>query len=182
MNEPNTHEELWRDIPGYEGSYRVSDQGRVRSLDRVIQTKQGLRSVKGRTLKLTLQGVGYLSVGLYLDGVKHGTKFVHQLVLLAFVGPRPEGMVSRHLNSIPLDNRRVNLAYGTYAQNTQDAKEAGTLARGSAHGRSKLTETQVLEIRKRSEEGASGAGLGRAFGVTEDAIYCIINRKTWRHL
>lgn len=57
---------------------------------------------------------------------KKMTAKVHQLVLEAFVGPRPEGMVTRHLNGDPSDNRLTNLAWGTHAENNADTVQHGT--------------------------------------------------------
>ncbi len=54
---------------------------------------------------------------------KGGTRdrrYVHELVLTTFVGPRPDGMLVRHLNDIPTDNRLENLAWGTKSENQQD--------------------------------------------------------------
>ena len=54
------------------------------------------------------------------------TRLVHRLVLEAFVGPRPEGMVARHLNGDPGDNRLENLAWGTQSENNYDKVRHGT--------------------------------------------------------
>lgn len=106
--------ETWRAIPGYP-DYDVSDQGRV------ISRKHG----KLRMKALTSAGKsGHLNVKLSRDGIPK-TKKVHQLVLLAFVGPRPPGLVTRHLNGCPSDNRLTNLAYGTHAENNRDLVDHG---------------------------------------------------------
>lgn len=117
--------EEWRPIPGFPG-YEVSDLGRVRSLDR-----DGLdgRRLKGRVLR---PGVSrrYRVVSLRRAG-RTVTNGIHELVLLAFVGPRPEGAVTRHLNGDGADNRLVNLAYGTQSENLFDRREHGTSDRAN---------------------------------------------------
>lgn len=114
--------ERWRVIPGWEGLYEISDMGTVRSLDH-----HGRRQFhRGRVLKPRPSGQGqYPAVGLHRDGEKVD-RYVHHLVLLTFVGPRPEGMHTRHLNGDQTDNRLINLAYGTPVENAADKVGHGT--------------------------------------------------------
>lgn len=104
----------WRPVVGYEGRYEVSDAGDVRSL---------LRG--GRMLSRNRLSMGYRSVRLTKTGVPPLEVKVHRLVLEAFVGPLPEGMVTRHLDGDHLNNELSNLAYGTYAENAQDTVRHG---------------------------------------------------------
>lgn len=117
--------ETWLPIPGYEVLYEVSDLARVRSLDHMVPHRAGgLQIARGRLLKPYPSTFGHPSVNLSKDGVR---KYfgVHQLVLLAFVGQRPAGMVTRHLDGNAADSRLCNLAYGTPAENSQDAVRHG---------------------------------------------------------
>lgn len=106
----------WRPAPGYEGRYEVSDQGEVRSL------------VSGRPLTPYRDRGGYLRVGPRSDRQKKRSIPVHRLVLEAFIGPRPAGLVVRHLNGDRNDNSLPNLTYGTPAENAQDSLRHGTNA------------------------------------------------------
>lgn len=120
--------ESWRPVVGHEGHYEVSSHGRVRSLDRVIErtNHHGTRSIhhKGRELKPSLdKQTGYLKIGL---GFQSRTYSIHRIVLEAFVGPLPEGMLTRHLDGVKTNNRVENLMYGTYAENQIDEVELGT--------------------------------------------------------
>lgn len=74
---------------------------------------------------------GHQGIVLY-DGGKHYHRYIHRMVMEAFVGPRPDGMEVRHLNGDPSDNRLDNLVYGTHAENMQDAIAHGT---HYSHGR-----------------------------------------------
>ena len=122
MNAP----ERWAPIPGYEGTYEVSDHGRVQSLDRTLVDATGRRQVvTGRILKQTPNTFGYRCVGLWC-GNQRVTRAVHTLVLLAFVGPRPEGLEGLHRNGDSTDNRLSNLHYGTSSENTLDTVRHGT--------------------------------------------------------
>ncbi len=122
--------ETWKPVPGWEGFYEVSDMGQVRSLDRVMTNHRGTQWIKkGRVLKQTLSA-GKATKRyrmLYLaDGDRRELRYVHQLVLEAFVGPRPDGWVCRHLNDHQDDNRLVNLEYGTYTDNMADQMSNNT--------------------------------------------------------
>lgn len=104
-------EEQWRDIPGYEGYYQVSNLGRVRSLDRVIYGEyERPRHRKGVILKLSMTTFGYLRCGLSINRTKRPHQ-VHQLVAMAFLNHNPNGhtLVVDHINNIPSDNRLENL-------------------------------------------------------------------------
>lgn len=118
--------ERWLPVVGYEGSYEVSSAGRVRSVDRISPFSDGRAArYEGQELKLHTDACGYPEAVLskYSKGKTVG---VHILVCEAFHGPRPDGLVVRHLNGIPADNRPGNLAWGTRAENMQDKKRHGT--------------------------------------------------------
>lgn len=112
--------ERWLPVPGYEGMYSVSDQGRVRSLDRTVNG----RSLRGQLRKPTCDPRGRRVVSLSRDG-KSRYFFVHRIVLEAFVGPRPPGMECCHFNDDRSDNRLENLRWDTSSSNRLDAVRNG---------------------------------------------------------
>ncbi|MCG7607124.1 NUMOD4 motif-containing HNH endonuclease [Mycobacterium sp. CnD-18-1] len=115
-------DETWLPIEGYEGCYEVSDHGRVKSLERLNSIGA---PVSERILKPMLAGrPKYCTVALHKDGVRNVRK-VHHLVLEAFVGGRPEGMMCLHDNDIPTDNRLENLSWGTGSDNQYDSVRNG---------------------------------------------------------
>ena len=86
--------EEWRDIPGYEGIYQVSNLGNVRSLDRTLECKNGrIIKLKGKLLKQGNKN-GYRFVNLCYG---HSVS-VHVLVAQAFLGDRPDKMDVCHIN------------------------------------------------------------------------------------
>lgn len=157
-----TTDERWRvveDFPAYE----VSDLGRVRRGD--------------RQKALIVSPQGYVRVTLFKGNGQPGAqRFVHALVLEAFVGPRPAGMQSRHFPSNDkTDNRLSNLSWCTKAQNEEDKRTHGTLVVGDRHWHRKL----APEKRRRGDRSAttklSDAGVASmrmlfSFGAT--AIAC----------
>lgn len=113
--------EEWRSVVGYEGSYEVSDRGRVRSLDRLDYIG---RRRSGAMLHPFSDDGGYLCLTLRKNG-KPRKVTVHVLVLEAFVGPRPPEMLGCHWNDIPYDNRLENLRWDTRSANMRDAVRNG---------------------------------------------------------
>lgn len=79
----------WRAIPGYEGFYEVSTTGQVRSIDRIIQHRNGPLRLRGRVLAQHPDGHGYLTVSMSRAGVRR-TMRVHALVIHAFTSLSPQ--------------------------------------------------------------------------------------------
>lgn len=109
--------EIWKDIQGFEGFYQVSNLGRVRSLQRTTSHGRGLQS---RILKGDQRMEGHLQVVLYRDG-RRKTRYIHHLVLEAFVGTRPAGTECCHNDGQPSNNRVSNLRWDTRSNNLLDA-------------------------------------------------------------
>lgn len=168
--------EVWKDIPGYEGSYQASTQGRIRSVDHQVPGRchytgeMFTRTVKGRILKPgKFCKTGHLSVVL---GRGTAGKPVHQLIMLTFVGPCPNGQEVLHNNGDPADNRLSNLRYGTRTENILDVYQQGGRWR-------KLTAEDAKNIRERLEKGESGRSLAREYGVSESTISAVKTRRTF---
>ncbi len=120
--------ERWLDVPGYELRYQASNRGRVRSLPRIVLYRDGRRKpLSGRVLRTGFAGRerNYAIVQLS-KGNKTRIKYVHDLVLSAFVGPKPAGMESCHGKRGHKDNRLSNLYYGTPSRNQRDRRRDGT--------------------------------------------------------
>ncbi len=99
--------EIWKDVPGFEGKYQISNLGRVKSFK---------RNCKGiiKTLSITVHG--YNDICLWVNN-KRRHHSVHRLVLLAFI-PNPENKpCANHINGIKTDNRIENLGWITYSEN-----------------------------------------------------------------
>ena len=116
----NIENEVWKDIPNYEGIYQASSLGRVKSLSREIwrTRNNGYSVLKERILKNSINDMGYMMVGLSKDN-KSKTRKTHQLVAEAFLNHKPCGykLVINHKNFIRTDNRVENLEIVTVREN-----------------------------------------------------------------
>lgn len=175
-------QERWVDIPGYEELYRVSDRGRVMSMPRPTPCSRGIRVIRERILKFQLSGtVGYPTVTLLKRGIPF-TATIHKLVMLAFIGPRPDGMEVCHWDGNAHNNALENLRYATRASNREDGHRLGEIPLGSERTNSKLTEADVISMRHRVGNGESHRMLAKEFGVSPLTVGRIVRREKWRHV
>lgn len=171
--------ENWKPILGFEEFYEASNLGRIRSLPRKAMANYGLRTYGGKILQpTTRKSDGYLVVGLSAHG-KQLQKMVHQLVMGAFGGKPPEGHECCHRNGVKSDCRFDNLKWGTKKENANDKHLHGTTIKGELSPNSKLTESQVIEIR--SMQGTNVA-IAKHYGVTDVLIGKIKRRESWAHI
>lgn len=140
---------------------------------------------------------GYVRVTLCCNG-RSKRFYVHQLVLLAFVGPCPDGNECRHRNGRKLDNFLDNLCWGTPKQNGEDKVRHGNSLRGCKHPlynvglrgeqnpQSVLTRSDVKTMKRLYQKYNRGGWtlkkLAERFRVTQQAVHNAITGKTWSHL
>lgn len=119
--------ERWLPVVGWSGFYEVSSFGKVRSIDRVVTLVSGrTRRYRGRILvQSSGSDYGHLQVALSRPGKAPTTRLVHQLVLEAFRGPRPEGCESLHGDGDSANNYEGNLKWGTSLENSLDVVRHG---------------------------------------------------------
>lgn len=170
--------ERWKDIPGYEGRYQASTEGRIRSMDRtqVVLSRKGnpyAKHFRGRLLRPGRIPSGHLSV--VLGHGQHGTT-VHALVMLTFVGPPPAGKEICHNDGDPTNNRLENLRYDTRCENILDEYRRGVGAR------TKLRAEDVREIRRLLHNKVRGAEIARQYGVSQSVVSAIKTGRSFKWL
>lgn len=125
---------------------------------------------------------GYLWVGLRKNK-RIVQKRVHILVLTAFRGPCPKGMEACHFPDRDTKNNRLdNLRWATHIENCQDREIHGNTTKGTRNGCAKLTEAQVLEIRKAARSGERYCDIARRFGISSGNVLAIATHFLWKHL
>lgn len=183
MTEPAATEE-WRPVVGAEEWYDVSSHGRVRSWHqyggRLPEVR--VRAAVPRITKPYVRPDGHIQVAI--NTVKRmRPRKAHRLVAAAFLGEEPPGMEVCHNDGDPANNHVSNLRYGTRAENIADRYKHGWVNRGEAHGANKLTEPDVLEIKRLLAEGKLfQREIGAKFGVSQAAIGKIAANKMWQWL
>lgn len=149
--------EIWKDIPDYEGVYQVSNLGRIKSLDRYVKRGKSGFFKEGQIQKLQNNGNGYLYKQLKHEG-KHRNFYIHRLVLMVFIGERPDGMVICHKDGDTTNNNLNNLRYDTPLENNIDQFRHG-IEKG------KLSNDDVLKVRKMYKDGYKTKEISEFFNV-----------------
>lgn len=113
-------------------------------------------------------------------------QFIYRLVPGTFIGLCPEGMECRHLDGDGANNNLSNLQWGTHAENIKDSQRQGRFAginRGIKNGQAKLTEQDVLGIRKLWWDTLySQQKIADIYDVSQNLVSKIIRREKWKHI
>lgn len=177
MQYPDFPGTTFKGIQGFLG-YCVGDSGCVWSLwvRKGLGRGNGTTAVLGKTWKRLKNSIadGYHAVNLG----RGNKRFIHVLVLEAFVGPCPPGHECRHLDGNPANNHLGNLCWGTSSENHADQYRHGTRVAGNSHPKSKLTSEQVCEVRRIWSEGhLRQREIAERFGVRQSLISRIVNHR-----
>jgi len=160
---------IWQDIPGFPNYYAC---------------REGYILSKKNTGPIVLKGItherGHLYIFLYRDNLRV-KKYIHDLILITFIGFPTQNQLCRHLDGNPTHNELSNLHWGTPLENSNDKRIHGTMPYGEKSGTHKLTEYDVLEIRKK-HRSMSLRELGKRFGVSHTAIRRAALGIKWGHL
>lgn len=167
-------DEEWVTIDGFRGRYEVSNLGRVRSWNNGINRRATPRMLNGRG-----DEAEYPAVTIHdgPGGEISQTKRIHQLVAVAFLGPKPgPGYEVAHLDGTRDNNNAANLKWVSRAENCGHRIEHGSYGM-------KLTVSDVRDIRRRlGAREVKVKELAREYGVSAHTITSVRDRKTWRGL
>lgn len=184
-----TDTEEWRPIPGHP-FYEASNLGRIRSLPRIVTRRDGSPlPVKGRIMKSHPGGPGKLHLFTGVGSERPSVQ-VHILVCTTFHGPRPSPKHEvAHWDGNGFNNNATNLRWATRKENVADTARHGTQSApphsyGREHPRPKrkLSEDDVLEIRRLLGLGVLGQSIAKRYRVHYKTVSDIKLGKTWAWL
>lgn len=174
--------EEWKDVVGYERLYKISNFGRIKSLNRDVyhspnKTLKVFESIRKQVLNIS----NYPTIGL-CNG-RNKTHLVHRLVAVTFI-PNPENKPEvNHIDFNPQNATVRNLNWATSLENKHHSIRMGRYVGahwGERAGRAaKLKAKQVLEIRSRLANGEKAYEIYLEYGVSKCTIYGIKNRTSW---
>jgi len=171
-----------KEIPETNGIYWAGNDGNIYSY-----SKAKININKPKPFRLSTcsfaNKADYPHVTLFVDGKKK-PHAVHRLICHAFNGekPSPKHMV-RHLDGTKHNNKPENLAWGTYAENSADARKHGVQAKGEKQGIAKLTDESVKIIRASIPFGLwNTKDAAQVFGVSQSTINQIARGRNWEHV
>lgn len=157
--------EEWKPVAGFEDTHIVSNTGRVMGPRR----KALAQHINNGYPQVTLR------VGEHLI-----SRFVHQLVMNSFVGPRPYGMQICHNDGDRTNNALDNLRYDTRLGNSADRLKHAHGWRGVYVKSALMTPERVLAARARHAEGGiTITALAEEFGMSRPGMSHIITRRCW---
>ena len=174
-------EEIWKDIEGYEGYYQVSNYGRIKSVERLINYK-GLNKTQkypSVILRQCLNTVGYYQVSLSINNNRRRV-MAHRIVALAFCN-RPSGRdFVNHIDGNYLNNDASNLEWLTSKENSRHAIVMGAhKVYGEDSHLSKFTNNQADIIRMIKNRGIKTSDLCTLLNVHKSCINRIVKGDTY---
>ena len=166
--------EIWKDVKDYEGIYKISNLGRLKSLKR---KGTGTFTNKEIILKKGINTKGYYTHVLSKNG-KTRTRTLHRLVAEHFIDNPNNQRCVNHKDGKPKNNNISNLEWCSYSENSLH----GYRSNGRKNSRRKLTELQVSEIKSRLDNWYIGLGvqLAKEYNVSVWIISLIRNNKTYQ--
>ena len=175
--ESNQLIEEWRVIKDFP-DYAVSNLGKVKRA-----RDNGNNRFAGDIIKSRRNKKGYVYLTLCHGEIKKSLK-VHRLVLEAFIGSCPVGCECSHKDNNQTNNCLSNLEWATHSKNILNSFQAGSKKslKSSEHGRSKLKEQDVVEIRKMISCGIPQKDIATQFNVHINTIGRIKNKNNWSHI
>lgn len=175
--------EEWRAVPGFGDFYEASSLGRIRSKARVVEKrhKSGAmikQQYGAKILSPSADRDGYLSVSVGIDRKTFKVR-IHHFVLMAWVGPRPDGLIGCHNNGRPSDNRPENLRWDDHLGNMRDRKMHGNCAFGASHPMTTISEDTATII---AADPRNAHIISEEMGVSRRVVQRIKSGESWGHL
>lgn len=181
--------EIWREIPGFDGRYLASSLGNLKSISVAVshcpKGKWLKRVIPEKAIKTSSDKFGYRRTTLTHNG-KRKNWLVHRLIAISFIRNPDNLPCVNHIDSCTHNNRIENLEWVDHAGNMRHAALRGRMASNSGKGMkspaAKLTDDLVIEIKIRLADGEGPASISLDYAVTPSAISEIKSGRSWSHI
>lgn len=164
-------EEIWKDIKGYEGLYKISSFGKVKGLKR------------NKLLNIRNDRLGYNRVKLSKNG-KSRLVPLHRALALTFIDNPKNKPNINHIDGNKSNNDLNNLEWCTQKENVRHSWDNGLskARKGESNNKSKLKVKDIKEIRKLHKQKMTQTDIAKMFNVSIANISEIVNYKTWKEV
>ena len=171
-------EECWKDVVGYEGFYKVSNMGRVKTFGRMCSANKGGERHVPEVLKvLSKNARGYPIVSLSMLG-KQKTPTLHRLVAMAFI-PNPHNKPQvNHIDGDKQNNHVSNLEWNTHQENITHAYKNGLRDnKGENNSNCRLSDETIAELRqmKIDNPNMTTYQVAKKFGLSQTYTWHLLN-------
>jgi len=177
--------EIWKPVKGYESYYEVSNEGNIRTIERIIKLPTHQYLKKQKLLTQFKDNRGYFHVKLYNGNGKCKSLTTHRIVALTFLNNPKELIEVNHIDHNKHNNCLSNLEWITRSDNIKHSyicRDPKTY-KGSGNKNSKLIEEEVINIRKEYKNTKTTyKQLSNKYNVGITLIGYIINNKIWNHV
>lgn len=162
--------EIWKDVNGYEGLYKVSNQGNIL----IVKKKRNQNLLKAKN--------GYLLVDLYKNGLKKRISS-HRLVALHFLTNTENKPQVNHINGIKEDNRVENLEWVTASENQIHSINNGLkkIIFGENCKYAKITQKEASEI-KYGYQNVLHKDIAKIYNISRTTVIDIRKARSWKHI
>lgn len=178
-------EEIWKDVIGYEGFYKISNIGNYKSLDREVTRKDGfIVKIKGRSkLFISTDKLGYKRAGLSIKNHKvHHS--LHRLVAKHFI-PNPNDLEEvNHKDGDKANNYAGNLEWISRSGNIKHSYDSNLRQgrKGEKHHNATFKDNTIRELRKDRLLGMTYSQIGLKYNTTKATAFDICKRRSWLHI
>ena len=175
---------VWRDIPGYEGLYQASNDGHVKALERKSWNGKVICIRSERLLTPQKVAGGYYQICITPNN-KQIRKYLHRLIAEAWISNPDNKPFINHKDGNKSNNSISNLEWCTRSENVKHAFATGLMCnKGEKSPVSKLKEEDVLSIRIRYYIGESTYRIFKSndYPISYTNIKDIIAKRTWAHI
>lgn len=170
----NNKDEIWKDIPGYEEYYQISNHGRIKSLNRISCQNH---IIEEKIRKATLDQDGYYKIILTVNGNVRSF-FVHRIVATVFI-PNVDNLPQiNHKNCIKIDNRVENLEWTTSSENILHAFHMGVKnQKGEKNNSSKFRDVDIMGMKEMYNKNKNKEEIIKKFNISKSYLTRILKNK-----